>query len=169
MEKTKIEENITGLLKVELNSYGDYIMLTADNPLLFDDFAAGFKRIVDLANGIPSKLDEIEKRYAGKDDFNFAMEKTLEMSKVNVQFSKDAVAVVDGIFGEGTIKKYFRSIIEEIPDFLPDVDCILDFFDKITPEMEKLFNRKVEERKKKSKERMAKYQPQDHKKPGSSK
>lgn len=169
MEKTKIEEKNTGLLKVELNSYGDYIMLTADNPLLFDNFAAGFKRIADLADEISAKLDEIEKRYVGKDDFTSTMDKTLEMSKVNVQFSKDAVSVVDGIFGEGTIKKYFRSIIEEIPDFLPDVDCILDFFDKITPEMEKLFNRKVEERKKKSKERMAKYQPQDHKKPGSSK
>lgn len=167
MEKTRIEEKNTGLLKVELNSYGDYIVLTADNPLLFDNFAAGFKRIADLADEIPAKLDEIEKRYVGKDDFNSTMDKTLDMSKVNVQFSKDAVAIIDGIFGEGTISKYFRKIIEEIPDFLPDVDCILDFFDKITPEMEKLFNRKVEERKKRSKERMAKYQPQDHRKPGS--
>ena len=165
MEKTRIEENSTGLLKVELNSYGDYIVLTADNPLLFDNFTAGFKHISDLADEIPAKLDEIENRYFGKDDFNSAMDKSLEMSKVNVQFSKDAVSVIDSIFGDGTVKKYFRNIIEEIPDFLPDVDCILDFFDKITPEMEKLFNRKVEERKKRSKERMAKYQPQDHRKP----
>lgn len=162
MEKTRIEEKNTGLLKIELNSAGDYIVVSADNPLFFDNFAAGFKRIADLADEIPAKLEEIEKKYKDNEDFKSTMDKSMEMSRVNVQFSKDAVAVIDGIFGEGTVKKYFRNIIEEIPDFLPDVDCILDFFEKITPEIEKLFNRKVEERKKKSKERMAKYQPQDH-------
>ena len=169
MEKTRIEEKNIGLLKVELNSEGDYIAISADNPIFFDNYAAGFKHIADLADEIPAKLEEIEKRYVGKDDFNSMMDKTLEMSKVNVQFSKEAVSVIDGIFGEGTVKKYFRNIIEEIPDFLPDVDCIIDFFEKITPVIEKLFNRKIENQRKKSKERMAKYQPQDHRKTGASK
>ena len=139
MEKAKIEVKSTGLLKVELNSSGDYIVISSDNSVFFDNFIAGFKRIADLADKIPTKLDEIEKKYEGKDDFSSSMDKTLEMSKVNVQFSKDAVAIIDGIFGEGTVKKYFRNIMEEIPDFLPDVDCVLDFFEKITPEVEKLF------------------------------
>lgn len=167
MEKAKIEVKSTGLLKIELNNKGDYIVVSADNPIFFDNFATGFKRITDLADEVPAKLDEIENKYSGKDDFNSKMDKTLEMSNVNVKFSKDAVDVIDGIFGEGTVNKYFRNIIEEIPDFLPDVDCILDFFEKITPEIEKLFDRKIEYQKKKSKERMAKYQPQDHRKPGS--
>lgn len=167
MEKTKIEVKSTGLLKVELNSSGDYIVISSDNSVFFDNFTAGFKRIADLADEIPAKLDEIEKKYDGKDDFSSSMDKTLEMSKVNVQFSKDAVTIIDGIFGEGTVKKYFRNIMEEIPDFLPDMDCVLDFFEKITPEVEKLFGKKIEDQREKSKARMAKYQPQYHRKPGS--
>lgn len=166
METAKIEKNI-GLLKIELNSDGDYIVISADNSMLFDNFTAGVKNIADMADEIAEKLNEIEKRYEAKADFESVMQKTSEVSKINVQFSKDAIAVVDGIFGEGTVRKYFREAYEEIPDFLPDADCIIDFFEQLTPEMEKLFNRKAEERSKKSKERMAKYQPQDHRKPGS--
>lgn len=166
METAKIEKN-TGLLKIELNSEGEYIVISADNSMLFDNFTAGVKNIADMADEIAEKLNEIQKRYEARADFESVMRKTSEVSKINVQFSKDAITVVDGIFGEGTVRKYFRETYEEIPDFLPDVDCILDFFEQITPEMEKLFNRKMEERREKSKERMAKYQPQDHRKPGS--
>lgn len=169
METARIERSNIGLLKIELNSEGDYIVISADNPSLFDNFAEGFKHIADMVDEIPVKLDEIEKRYDDKDGLKDAMDKVLEISKINVQFSKDAVAVIDGIFGEGTVKKYFRNIYEEIPDFLPDAESILDFFEKITPEMEKLFNRKMEDRNKKSKERMARYQPKDHQKPGNTK
>ncbi len=80
-------------------------------------------------------------------------------------FSEEAVRVIDSIFGEDTVKKYFRSIYNEISDFLPDADCIIDFFEQITPPMEKLFNRKAETRELLSKTRMAKYQPQDHQRP----
>ena len=95
MEKAKIEVKSTGLLKVELNSSGDYIVISSDNSVFFDNFIAGFKRIADLADKIPTKLDEIEKKYEGKDDFSSSMDKTLEMSKVNVQFSEDAVAIIE--------------------------------------------------------------------------
>ena len=88
------------------------------------------------------------------------------MSRVNVGFSKEAVAVVDGILGEGAVKKHFRSIYEEIPEFLPDADCFIAFLEELTPIMEKLFDRKLERQQKASKDRMAKYQPQDHKRKG---
>ena len=87
------------------------------------------------------------------------------MSRVNVDFSKEATVIIDGIFGSDTVKKYFRNIYSEIPDFLPDTDCIIDFFEQITPVIEKLFDRKIEKQKAASKARMEKYQPQDHKKP----
>lgn len=163
MDIARINEESVKMLKIELNDAENYIVVSADDPTLFDRFAAGFKKISDLADEKPKMLEEIEKKYKGKDDFNDVMEKTISMSNVNVDFSKEAVAVVDGIFGEGTIRKYFANVYKEIPDFLPDADCILDFFEKITPTMEKAFDRKLERRK----ARMAKYQPQDHKKPTS--
>lgn len=166
MEKAKIKLSSMNILKIELNGSGDYVTVSSDSPTFFDGFAAGYKRIIDLANEIPAKLDAVEKKYEGKEDFSSVMDKTLEMSGLNVNFSKDAVKIIDGIFGEDTVKKYFRNVYEEIPDFLPDADCILDFFEQITPVIEKLFNRKMEQQEKASKARMAKYQPQDHKRKG---
>lgn len=165
MEKEKIRLKSVNLTKIELNDSGDYITVSADSPTFFDGFAAGYKKIADLADGVPAKLDKIEKKYEGKEDFSDIMEKTLEMSRVNVDFSKEATVIIDGIFGSDTVKKYFRNIYSEIPDFLPDTDCIIDFFEQITPVIEKLFDRKIEKQKAASKARMEKYQPQDHKKP----
>lgn len=161
-EKIKKEESVK-LLKVELNETGDYIVISADDPKLFDRFVAGFNQIMNMAEEMPKKLNKIEKQYDGKDDFKSVLEKTSAMSKVNVEFSEEAVVIIDGTFGEGTIKKYFAEVYKEIPDFLPDSDCIIDFIEKITPIVEKTFDRKLQSRK----TRMAKYQPQDFKKPTS--
>lgn len=161
-EKIKREESVK-LLKVELNEAGDYIVISADDPKLFDRFVSGFNQIMDMAEEMPKKLEAIEKQYAKKDDFKAVLEKTSAMSKVNVTFSEEAVVIIDGIFGEGTLKKYFAEIYKEIPDFLPDSECIIDFLENITPIVEKTFDRKLQSRK----ARMAKYQPQDHKKPAS--
>lgn len=148
---------------------GDYAAVSIDDPTLFDRFAAGYRQIAELAEAISVKLGEIEKQYKGKEDFSSVMEKTVSMSKVNVGFSKEAVAIMDNILGEGTIKKYFHSIYEEIPDFLPDADCFIAFLEELTPVMEKLFGRKMERQQKVSKARMEKYRPQDYKKPGAKK
>lgn len=163
MDVSSVKKESAKLHKVELNEVGDYIIISADDPKLYDRFVDGFNQIMDMADEMPKKLDKIEKQYAGKDDFKAVLEKTSAMSKVNVKFSEEAVMVVDGIFGEGTIKKFFAEIYKEIPDFLPDSDCIIDFLEKITPIVEKTFDRKMERRK----ARMAKYQPQDHKRPSS--
>lgn len=162
MEKIKLQKNEAKIIKIELNDKGDYTVISPDDSLLFDKFVAGYKRIVELSDEIPAKLDKIEQKYENDDTFNSVINKTVEMSKVNVAFSNEAIAIMDGIFGAETIRKYFRDCYEEIPDFIPDVDCFVDFLDKIIPEMEKIFNRKIENQRKKSKERMAKYQPQDH-------
>lgn len=167
MEKIKLKNNEAKIIKIELNEKGDYTAISPDDSMLFDRFVAGYKRIVDLSNDVPAKLEEIEKKYKGQDGFTAVMNKTVEISTVNVQFSSEAVNIIDGIFGANTIRKYFRNCYDEIPDFIPDVECFGDFLEKITPEMEKIFNRKIENQRKRSKERMAKYQPQNHRNPGS--
>ena len=165
MEKEKIESKSTNLIKVEVNNFGDYITISPDNPIFFDRFVAGYKKITDMAYAVPAKLEEITKRHEGKDDFSAIMDKAKEMSAANVEFSKEAVVIIDEIFGADTVKKYFRNVYEEIPDFLPDADCIIDFFEQMAPVIEKLFGQKIERQQADSKARMAKYKPQDHKKP----
>lgn len=163
MDVSSVKKESVKLHKIELNDTGDYIIISADDPKLFDRFVSGFNQIMDMAEEMPKKLEAIEKQYSGKDDFKAVLEKTSAMSKVNVTFSEEAVVIIDGIFGEGTIRKFFAEVYKEIPDFLPDSDCIIDFLEKITPIVEKTFDRKLQSRK----ARMAKYQPQDHKKPTS--
>lgn len=166
MEKTKLTKANVHLHKVELNDKGDYIAISADDDSIFDRFVAGYQHIVQMADELPKKIEDIEKKYEGKDDLLSSMEKARQLSKANVEFSEETFKTVDEIFGGGTLKKYFREIFEEIPDFLPGSHCIIEFFEKITPVMEQLFDRKVENMQKASKERMAKYKPQEHKKPG---
>ncbi len=164
MEKERIELKDNGIIKVELNKEGEYISVSPKDSELFDRFVKGAMHISDLSDKIAKKIPEIEKQYRGKEDFNSVMEKAAAMSKENVMFSQEAVRTIDSIFGEETMAKYFRNIYREIPSFLPDADCITDFFEQITPVMEKVFGRRVDQLNL-NKKRMAKYIPQDHKKP----
>jgi hypothetical protein len=162
MEKIRLENNSVQIIEIEINAHGDSIAVSPDDSALFDRFVAGYKKIAELADETPKKLDEIKAKYTSE-DFSDTLAKTEELSRVNVQFSDDATAVVDTIFGEGTIRKYYRDVYEKIPTFKPGADCFLDFFQKITPHMETIFSRKVEQQNSMNKEHMEKYRPYEPK------
>lgn len=150
--------------EIILNKHGDKIQISADNASLFDKFANGYDKIVKMADEMPGKLEAIEKEFEGKEDSDIP--KAVAISRARVDFCEKAIGIIDEIFGEGTEKKSFRDGYETMPDFLPDEDLFIAFFEKMTPIMEDIFNRKMERQQKASKERMAKYQPQDHKRKG---
>lgn len=149
--------------EITLNKHGDKIQISADNASLFDRFANGYDKIIKMADEMPGKLEAVEKEFEGKEDSDIP--KAVSMSRVRVEFCEKSITVIDDIFGEGTAKKSFRDGYEAMMDFLPDEDMFIMFFEKMTPIMEDIFNRKMERQEKASKARMAKYQPQDHKKP----
>lgn len=151
--------------EITLNKQGDKIYISPDDSTLIDRFVTGYRQIMEKSKEAHGKIAEIEKKYEGRDDINSSMEMVEEMSRENVQFSNAAAGIVDSIFGEGTTKKYFRDLYEKIPEFLPSADCFIEFFDKLIPELDKLFDGNAKEREKLSRVRMAKYQVQDHKKP----
>lgn len=144
---------------ITLNEHGDKIEISGDDAALFDKFANGYDKIVKMADEIPGKLEAVEKESANKDD----IAKAVAMSRVRVEFCENAISIIDEIFGEGTAKKSFKDYYASIPDFLPDEDLFIAFFEKFTPIMEDIFDRKLKRQEKASKARMAKYQPQDHK------
>lgn len=165
METEKMTTSEVDTLKIEVNDDGEYIMISADDATMFDRFAAGIRHIVELSDQTADKIDEIGKQYEGRTGFDADMEQVAAISRINVEFSREAVRTVDSIFGEDTVKKVFRSTYNVIPDFLPSVNLITEFFEQVTPHMEKLFNRKLEAQEKASKARMGRYMPQDHKPP----
>ena len=169
VENVKIDSSDAEAVMLELNNAGEHIIISPDDTAMFDRFATGIRRIIEMVDEMSKKLSEIEKQYKGKEDYQSRADEAIAISRENVNFSREAVKIIDGIFGEDTIKKYFRDIYNKIPDFQPSSDCITDFLERITPTIEKIFNRKVNAQGQLSKQRMAKYQPQDHKKPSAKK
>lgn len=163
MEKIKLAKHDAKIIQIVLNETGEYSAISANDSTLFDRYVLFCRWLIEQSEKLPQTIKEIEKKYEGQEETDALVNQTVEMSKANVDFSKEAIQMADSIFGTDTIKKYFRSIYDEIPDFLPDADCFFDFLYEITPQMEKIFNRKIEDRNRRSKEKMAKYQPQDHK------
>ncbi len=145
--------------EIKLNEHGDILKISGDDAALFDKFANGYDKIVKMADEMPGKLEAAEKETADMDD----IAKAVSMSRVRVDFCENAICIIDEIFGEGTAKKSFKDYYDSIPDFLPDEDLFIAFFEKFTPIMEDIFDRKLKRQEKASKARMAKYQPQDHK------
>lgn len=143
-------------VRIELNDHGDSVSISTDDASFFSKFSEGYAEIYDLAREYQSKSDETEGN---------SLEEAVRLARVNVDFSRSAIKTIDGIFGEGTIQKYFRNLCEEVPGFLPDANCILDFLEQVTPVIERLFGGKVDRLSAASRERMAKYQPQDHRRP----
>ena len=148
--------------EIALNKHGDKIEISGDDATLFDKFANGYDKIVKMADEMPGKLEAVEKESADKDD----IAKAVAMSRVRVDFCEKAIGIIDEIFGDGTAKKSFKDYYDSITDFLPDEDLFIAFFEKFTPIMEDIFDRKLKRQEKASKARMAKYQPQDHKRKG---
>lgn len=144
MEIMELKELNTGLIKIELNSKGDYIEVSIYDPGVFERFTAGARHISCLASKAQGKIERVEKKYRNRQDADSTAEMVLKEIGIKADFSNEAVTVIDGIFGEGTIKKYFRDLYEEVPGFTPDVECLTDFLEQITPVMEALSNMRTE-------------------------
>ena len=166
MGKYNLDLHDDTLDEITLNKFGDKIFISADDANLWKRFSDGYKKIEKLENEFGNKADEIEKKYP-ENDRGQNSELFIEASKLKAEFCEKAIDVIDGIFGEGSAKKSFREYYESIPGFIPDEGKFMAFFDVMTPIIEDIFKRKIEKDQKESKQRMAKYQPQDHKRKGS--
>ena len=145
----------TGLIKIELNDKGDYITISTDDTTLFDRFIAGYLQIANEAERVLKEHKKIEKKYRGMKGHEIA--KVTDIARLDVAFSEKAIKIIDSIFGEGTLKKYFRKLYNAEPNFLPSAECFTDFFENIMPVMEKLFNRKINQNEKVRIGSMSKY------------
>lgn len=158
IEKTEVEEmridNRVTLTKVYVGGGDDYIVISGNDISIFDRFRAAGDELTELA-------EEMEKKESADGEMDY--KKEIEERKY---FSEKATAIMDGVFGEGTTRKFFGDVYAVIPNFQPDLECFLDFWDKLIPVIERLSEHKIKLEKLASKQRMAKYQPQDHKRKG---
>lgn len=158
IEKTEAEEmridNRVQLTKVYVGGGDDYIVVSGNDISIIDRFLAAGEELETLAAELDKKESEV-----GENDYKKEME-------IRREFSEKATAIMDGVFGEGTTKKFFGDVYAVIPNFQPDAECFIDFWDSLIPVIERLSEHKIKLEKLASKQRMAKYQPQDHKRKG---
>lgn len=157
IEKAEAEEmridNRVQLTKVYVGGGDDFIVVSGNDISIIDRFLAAGEELESLGAEMEKKESEI-----GGDGHKEEME-------LHREFSQKAEKIMDGVFGEGTTRKFFGDVYAVIPNFQPDAECFMDFWDSLIPVIEKLSEHKIKLEKLASKQRMAKYQPQDHKKP----
>lgn len=149
-------ENHVWLTKVTFSG-GESITVSGNDISIFDRFVAAGEELEALA-------DEMEKSEANSEERD--IKESIEERK---HFSEKATEIMDGVFGEGATRKFFGDVYAAIPNFQPDLEAFMDFWNALIPVAERLVDHKVKLEKLASKKRMAKYQPQDHKKPSARK
>ncbi len=156
-EKNEAEEmridNRVQLTKVYVGGSDDFIVVSGNDISIIDRFLAAGEELEALAAELDKKESE-----AGEIDYKKEME-------IRLEFSEKATAIMDGVFGNGTTRKFFGDVYAVIPNFQPDAECFIDFWDSLIPVIERLTEHKIKLEKLARKARMAKYQPQDHKRP----
>lgn len=156
-EKTEAEEmrieNRVQLTKVYVGGGDDFIVVSGNDISIIDRFLAAGDELEALAAELDKKESDV-----GENDYKKEME-------IRKEFSEKATAIMDGVFGDGTTRKFFGDVHSVIPNFQPDAECFIDFWDSLIPVIERLSEHKIKLEKMASKQRMAKYQPQDHKRP----
>lgn len=135
------KESGVGLFKIELNNRGDYIEIPTADTGFFDRFVETCRQIGNAARDLSGRYREIDEARVlpGHES------KTVEKIREKVRFCEESTERIDGVFGQGTLKKYFREHYGNTPDFMPGAECLIDFFEQMAPVLEKLFGRKVDE------------------------
>lgn len=110
--ETMKAENRVWLMDVEFCN-GEKITVSGNDISIIERFEAAGEELEALA-------DDMERR---ETEEKTAKEKIAERR----EFSEKAAEIMDGVFGEGTTRKYFGDVYEAIPDFCPDVECFMDF------------------------------------------
>lgn len=150
-------DNRVQITKVYLGGGSDFICVSGNDISVIDRFVDAGNRLEALAEEMKKTVSEDKERDTAKE---------IEERK---EFSQKATEIMDGVFGEGTTRKFFGDVYAVIPNFQPDLECFLDFWDSLIPVIERLSEHKIKLEKLASKQRMAKYKPQDHKKPSAKK
>lgn len=139
------------LVKIYVNEYDDFIFLDKSDTTFTRKFAELVEWMEKKQEELEKKGKALDKKYAGKpiisqgEDENVEVdtEQLLLLTGMRVDLFKECVERIDGIFGEGTIRKYFRMSYEHIPDYTPDDAAISDFLEEITPVLEEIYKEKM--------------------------
>lgn len=111
MENIRVNRGIT----VCVNDNGDTICIDVDNTLFAEKYARLVERMEEISNSIDTDKEM----------------STTELIKTVVDKMKEVTVEVDNLFGEGACEKIFGK------DVIPAPYALMEFFEQITPIIEK--------------------------------
>lgn len=169
-ENTKTEEiridNRVTLTKVYVGGGDDFIVISGNDASIYIKFVNARKKFLSLADDLESEELKIKDKYKGSRSVEISDEDEEKLLQLYRSFSAEAEKIMDGVFGNGTTKKFWRDVYNVIPDFVPKIEAWMDYFDALIPVVERLSDHSERLEKLSSMKRMGDYQPQDHKRKG---
>lgn len=150
-EKRLGSKSSDNLVKIYVNEYDDFIFLDKSDTTFTRKFAEFIEWMENKQKELELRGKELDEKYVGKpivsreEDENIQVdtEQFLLLTGMRVDLFKECVERIDGIFGQETIRKYFRLSYEHIPDYIPDDVAICDFLEEITPVLEEIYKEKM--------------------------
>lgn len=149
-----IGNKVSGQLKkVELNEFGDFILINTGDA----SFSKRFSELIKWMDGKNEELNKIAaemgEKYKDSPMIHTDEEGNTEVDteqfslyiKVKTDLYTECSNKIDALFGQDTLRKYFRAFYEINPDFIPDEECIMDFLEEISPVLETIYNERFKQ------------------------
>lgn len=140
------------LVKVEVNDFGDCIYLNPSDA----SFQTRYLNLLKWVNAKEKELRELaeqkDKEYGGRSiitknedgDPEIDFDQLADLVDIQVGFYRECEEQINGLFGQDTLKKYFKLAYDVNPNFVPDENCIADFLEEITPVLNEVYNTRFE-------------------------
>lgn len=140
------------LVKVELNEFGDYVIINTGDASFAKRYGDLLKWMEEKDDHLSEVAENMEKKYKDSpmittdEDGNAEIdaEQFSEFVKIKTEFYRDAEEKISALFGQDVLKKYFRAFYEINPEFVPDEECIMDFLEEISPVLEKIYSQRFD-------------------------
>jgi predicted metal-dependent hydrolase len=142
------KKNTSNLLKVILNDRDEFIVINPND----SSFPKKYAEFIDFLESkqlyLEEKAKEYEEKFKGKEIVATKEDGTTEvdteqiiiLSNLQTSLYEECVEKIDVLFGDGTVRKYFRDFYEINKEFIPDEQCIDEFITNITPVLQEAYN-----------------------------
>lgn len=120
--------------KVELNDWGDYILVDPSDATFWGRFTGMLKAIEDKGKELDKLGAELSQKYEGKPmltEDGADLDQIKLFVSIQIQNQKFMAEEISKVFGQDIFQKYFRAHYEVNKDFVPDEECLYDFVDKV--------------------------------------
>lgn len=129
MDSLRINSNIK---TIEVNDAGECISIPIGDTTFFERFGNIIKYFEQKKEEMDRQEKELSEKYEGKPEDD--IERVMDAVRYYSALCREVCDELDKLFGEGCCRKVFVGIEA------PGVELIVDFFEQITPLLQKYFN-----------------------------